>query len=134
MKNKVYPTILLLGIAVCLVVLIIGGGFESSKSVRAQVFGVNYLWQDSTTITTVAIDSAYVVQWEQITVRTDTVVLWYRAGAPDTTSWSSREWMRLASGATLSYGPATPLRRLEFRAGAGTGVIYKEGYKKVAQY
>ncbi len=109
-------------------------GGDKAELVRAQTFGTNYLWSDSLTTTTAAKDSNFTTRWEQIVVSTDTISIWYRAGAPDVTSWSSRDWIKLDEGASLSFGPATPLQRFEWKADAGAGVIFFQGYKKTPQY
>lgn len=104
------------------------------KAASAQ-FGVNYYWGDAIAITTASIDSAFAVRWEQATIYAD-VDLLIRAAAPptDTTSWSSRDFVSIPAGTSITFGPATPLGRLEFKASTTSGTMYMAGYKRSAQF
>lgn len=97
-------------------------------------FGLNFYWADSIRATTTPIDCTFSRQWRQVVIKTDTIALWFRAGAPDTSSWSSRDWIKLDAGESISFGTATPLKRLEFKADAGTGYVFSMGYKNAPQY
>jgi len=101
---------------------------------EAQIYGTNYLWQDAISITTAAIDSHFVTKWQDVSFWTKDCGLTFRCGAEDTTSWSSRDWVAVEAGQTITIGPATKLVRLEFKATSGTGTLYFLGYKKSDQY
>ena len=117
-----------------LLVLAIVGLVAYSTQGGAQVLGNMYLWQDSVKTTTVAKDSFFTYRWESVTIYTDTIDIWYRAGAPDTASWSSRDWMKLETGSSLYFGPSTKLRRFEWKARTGVGFIFFVGNKRRAQF
>ena len=132
MKRNGFERILITVIIILLVVVLFGD--REVPKVEAQSFGTSYLWSDSLLTRTAAQDSNFTTRWQQLVVSTDTISIWYRAGAPDVTSWSSRDWIKLDEGASLSFGPATPIQRFEWKADAGVGVIFFQGYKKIPQY
>lgn len=94
--------------------------------------GQFYTWIDNIAITETDIDSTFNTQWESVTIWANTAIR-VTIGAPDTTDWDSRDYVLLSSGASLTFGPATKLNRLEFRANSGTGYIYMVGLKKTIQ-
>jgi len=96
--------------------------------------GTRYLWNHKLATTTAAIDCTFTVKWQQVTIYSDTLDIWYRAGAPDTSSWSSRDWMKLEAGSGLKYENPVYLKRFEYKTVSGTGYIYLMGTKKSAQY
>lgn len=103
----------------------------------AQNIGDAYLWQDSLATTVAAIDCTFDQRWEEVTIRTDSIAVWYRAGAGSdvTTSWASRDWMYLPEGVSLYFGTRTKLKRFEWKADLSeTGVIFFEGIKTEPQY
>ena len=98
------------------------------------LYGTNYAWADSIAISTTAVDSHFTTSWYQVTIWSPDADIEIRIGTPDTTSWSSRKWLELAQGQTLSFGNATKLTRMECRTASGTGTLAMAGYKTVAQY
>ncbi len=121
-------------VGVIVLLLWVSFSINHTVPVRAepQGFATNYIWVDSLTTTTVAVDSAFTTIWEQVVIKS-VGDAWIRIGAPDVANWSSREWYSLESGEALSFGPATKLTRLEWKANAGTVVFYMVGYKTVIQ-
>ena len=108
----------------------------TADKAEAQTYATNYVWQDSIAVTTSAQDSIWYSQnsmWQQVTFWFDGTAGYYKAAAPDTGSMSSRYWIYLREHEAITFGPATKLRRLQFK-GAGNGTIYMTGYKKTAQY
>lgn len=102
-------------------------------SVQGQI-GQRYLWADSMSVSTIAADSTFGQRWETVTMWTDTVAIYFRAGAPDVTSWSSRDWIYLPVGSSITFGAATPLVRLEVKTVSGTGKLFMIGNKTKRQY
>jgi hypothetical protein len=100
---------------------------------RAQI-GTRFVWSDSIVVNTTATDSTFSQRWEYVTFYADTVDFYYRAGAPDVASWTSRKWILVPNGSVVSFGPATPLVRLEFKTKAGTGNLYMIGAKTTRQF
>lgn len=98
------------------------------------IYGTNYLWVDSLSLSTSAVDSHFAVLWQDVSLWADGCDLRIRVGSPDTTSWSSRKWSHVIDGQVVSFGPATKLKRLEYKAATGTGTLILMGYKKSAQY
>ena len=76
--------------------------------------------------------STFDTQWESVTIWASTAIR-ITIGAPDTTSWDDRDYVVLSSGLAMSFGPATKLTKLTFRAVTGTGYLYMVGYKKTPQ-
>lgn len=104
------------------------------NDVDAQVFGTNFLWQDSLATTTSETDCTFTQRWEQLTLKADASI-YFRAAIPgDTASWSSREWTYLDPLESVSFGPGTPIGRLTFKAAVGTCNTYLLGYKKVRRF
>jgi len=101
--------------------------------VQAQ-FGNRYLWSDSLAAATTAVDTTFTESWEYASIYSDTVDIEIKVGAPDTTGWSSRKWIQLTKGATLSIGPTPKLKRIEFRTIAGSGTLFIVGTKSTRQY
>lgn len=106
----------------------------TQSEVTAQQFGTNYFWSDITLTTTTSIDSFFVTRWENITVYGDTSDFLLRIGAPDTTGWSSRPFIKIKAGTSLSFGPATKLKRLEWKTVSGSDVFTMVGYKRTPQF
>lgn len=102
-------------------------------SANAGTFDQRYFWCDSIPVSGTHQDSAFAVEWDQVTIYSDSVDLWLRAGAPDVANWSDRKAFLHKNGAYHSWGPANKLKRLEFWTKAGTGVIYLVGFKKSRQ-
>jgi len=102
--------------------------------VGTAAFGTNYYWADTLKARSTAVDSYFTTKWEDITLEADSVNIWYRAGAPDTSDWSNREWMRLTAFESIRFGPATQLRRLEWKTTGTTGDFFMNGHKRTAQY
>lgn len=104
---------------------------------NAQLLGNNYIWTDSIAVSTTIQDST----WAGIYERWEQVTLWFsgcggmvKIGAPDTTGFSSRDWIELYENRSLTIGPYTRLRRLWFRSDTGSGVMYMIGFKKTQQH
>lgn len=102
--------------------------------VKAQRFVTNYLWADSIQgLGTTSVDSIYDTPWQQVVFKADTGAVFIRIGAPDTANWSSRDFYKIGAGESLSFGPATKVKRAEFKSFAGTVDFYTIGYKTVTQ-
>ena len=102
-------------------------------SAEAGVFDQRYFWCDSIPVSGTHQDSAFAVEWDYVTIYSDSVDLWLRAGAPDVANWASRMAFILEDWTFMNFGPANKLKRLEFWSKAGTGVIYLIGFKKSRQ-
>lgn len=91
-----------------------------------------FVWTDKVAVTTSSQDSLWTGSdmWYDLAFYSDSVAILYKLGAPDTTSWYDRPWMYLPAGTPVSIGPSTGVRRLEFKASAGTGNIYFIGRKR----
>lgn len=100
---------------------------------QAQI-GSFYIWTDSLGVTTTAIDSIFTIEWQSVTIWADTCDMQLKLGAPDTTGWSSRKFMTISAGGSIYIGPATKLKRLEYKCKSGAGTLYMTGYKKRRQY
>jgi len=95
---------------------------------------VTYLWADSLQISATGRDSLFATPWEQVVIYVDGGSAYVRFGAPDTTSWSSRNFILLQQGQVVEFGPGTKLKRLQYKMSSGTGTIYFLGSKKRAQF
>ena len=106
----------------------------SSTTATAQ--GLLYSWGHKIATTTAEQDSSWSAAnaWYDVTIYTDSLDLWYKLGAPDTASWSSRDFIFLPAGASLYIGPSTRLRRIAFKTVAGTADVYFVGRKRRRQY
>lgn len=102
--------------------------------VGAQSLGSRYLWTDKVSVSAVAVDSTFQTRWEFVTIYSDTLDLWLKIGAPDTSGWSQRDFIKLGAGTSLSFEAPMYLKRLEFKTVTGSGYIYMIGGKKVVQY
>jgi hypothetical protein len=105
-----------------------------SSSCQAQALGVNYSWSDSILVNTGGRDSTFATIWESVNIWFRGGEGYVRFGAPDTTGWNSRKFVRLADNQILGFDAGTKLRRLQFKAATGTATIYFAGYKKRRQF
>ena len=103
-------------------------------TVGSGVLGHFYTWVHALPVSNTSVDSTFTYRWESVTVYADTVELMLRIGAPDTASWSSREWLYIPKGGVLYFGPTNKLRRLEYKTVTGTGMLYMFGTKKRSMY
>jgi hypothetical protein len=115
-----------------LTIRLLYGGVTAEAN--AQVGSVRYLWSDSVATNTTGQDVHFSIRWEQVTVKVYEQGGWVRYGSPDTTSWSSREWIRLDPGETISFGPGTPLVRLQYKSQSGVSIFYFSGYKLYSEF
>jgi hypothetical protein len=126
MKNLKYHKLPL----VLLVVLFWAvGGLSTS---HAQT--VTYLWADSLGLSSTGRDSLFATPWEEVSIFVSGGSAYVKYGAPDTTSWSSRNFILLIEGQVITFGPGTKLKRLKYKMASGTGTIYFIGTKKRAQF
>lgn len=107
-------------------------------SAEAQILGNHYVWQHRIAITSTAQDSLFDVKWEYVTIWTDSLDWYLKSGASssgvDTTSWSSRDYVRHSGGDAVVFGPGVYLRRAWFRTVTGSDYINFFGLKKSSQY
>lgn len=103
-------------------------------SLQGQTLGNRYFHCDTLNVTTTARDCTWTNEWEVATIYSDSVDVDMRIGAPDVSSWSSRNWMRLQDGSSLMIGPTPSLKKITVKTTTGTGILYIIGYKKVRQY
>ena len=103
-------------------------------TVSAQTLGSRYLWTHKLAATTSAVDSTFNVRWEFVTVYSDTLDLWLKIGAPDTSGWSSRSWIKLEGGTSLFFERPIYLKRMEWKTVSGSGYLYLIGGKKQKQF
>ena len=108
--------------------LIYLSGFLSNS--HCQPLGVNYTWTDSATVGIIGRDSTFTRIWEEVNVWCRGGEGWIRIGAPDTSGWASRKFIRLADTQVISFGPGTRLRRIQFKSMTGTVIFFFSGYKK----
>jgi len=108
--------------------------FVLPSIINAQSLGARYFWCDTLNLTTSVTDTTWATEWEYATIWTDTVDCYVRIGAPDYGDWTSRNYLYLPNGLTLSIGPTPQLKRLAAYLPNGTGVLYIAGYKKTRQY
>jgi len=98
-------------------------------------YGTKFIWTDSLTVTTAGVDSFFTNQWEEVTFWCRSADGEYKASTrSDTTSWSSRDFVRIVEHQQVYFGPATKLGRLEFKANSGTVTLYMTGTKTVSRY
>lgn len=121
------------------VAFLLGYGLRDASlrptAAAAQSIVPNYAWADSITVGTSSTDSLFINRWEQVALKFEGTSTGYiRFGAPDTTSWSSRDWYQLTAGEVLVFGPATKLVRAEWKTSTGTMTVYMAGYKRVPQW
>jgi len=105
---------------------------------QTNAIGQMYTWSDTTVITSTPTTFTPTVRWEFIMCWSDSVEWMSRVGASstgiDTTSWDSRDPLRWAPGEKMFIGPGLKMRKLEVWTVTGTGVLYRWGYKRSAQY
>lgn len=90
---------------------------------------------DSFAVATDTTDIFFSPLYQQVTVKAEGANMWIIYGAPDTTSWSTRdEWFYLPIGETISFGTLTKLRAVRVKTASGSGVLYVVGAKKERQY
>ena len=90
---------------------------------------------DSFAVSTDTTDIFFSPIYQQVTVKVEGANMWIIPGAPDTTSWSTRdEWIYMVIGETISFGTLTKLRALRVKTDSGSGVLYVVGAKKDMQY
>ena len=90
---------------------------------------------DSFAVGTDTTDIFFGTLYQQATVKVEGANMWLIPGAPDTTSWSTRdEWIYMVIGETISFGTLTKLRALRVKTDSGSGVLYVVGAKKERQY
>lgn len=124
---------------IILVAIIIISGNRKVKDVSMagwlpDPFSTSYTWTDSIGISTTEQDSHFVVQWENVRIWSNGCDLLARIGAPDTTSWDSRSFIKYPAGQVFGFDSGTKLKRLEYKAASGTGSIFFVGDKKSSQY
>jgi hypothetical protein len=73
-------------------------------------------------------------EWEHVVVYSDTLDVYLKIGAPDTTSWDSRLFFYLPASFVTSFGPSPGLKKVTAKTLVGTCVLYFVGEKKVRQY
>jgi len=93
-----------------------------------------YVWTQTDTVTTAAVDSTWTVRWEQCTFYFYGCDGYIKIGAPDTTSWSSRTWTRVPEYVTISVDYRTPFKKLSYKSVSGAGRIYWVGIKRSTQF
>lgn len=98
----------------------------------AQQLGTAYLWNHATSATTSGYDSTFATKWEQVTIFADGAAS-FRAMSPDTTGFSAKSFTPLQAYQTISFGPSTPLKRLQIKGVGATVNVYLMGYKRVRQ-
>lgn len=108
-------------------------GLSSSNTATAQSL---YGWAHKISISTTAQDSIWSAAdaWYDVSFYTDSLAIWYKIGAPDTASWSSRDWIFLPEGSSVYIGPSTRLRRFEFKTVVSSSKLYMIGRKRRRQY
>jgi len=119
-------------VALAILVLVLIGRGENPAV--ADIYKPVYLWQDSLALSTSPVDSAFITRWEEVAMWSVGCGLRVRLGAPDTTNWESRDFVRYLEGQVISVGPVPKLYRLEFSAVSGSGTLYMVGLKKVKQH
>ena len=100
-----------------------------------QVLGNSYTWQDTVSISPVAVDSFFNVKWELVSIWTDSVDWYAVIGASArgiaTTSWSTRKPNIIRAGDILVVGKdGQKLRRVKVWTVSGTGTLNFLGIKK----
>ena len=101
---------------------------------NGQVLGSHYFWANKVYVTSTPVDSTFKQPWEYCSVYADTIDVYIKVGAPDTSKWNSREWIYLSKGSSIEFSPFVRLRRLAVKAATGTGNVYIIGFKKKPQY
>lgn len=106
---------------------------KNISDLQAQI-GTFYVHSDSSSCIVTSVDTTYSTVWTQLTIWSTDIDILLKIGAPDTTSWSDRKYLRIPVGQSITFGPATKVRRLEYRSQSGSGTIYFIGYKTVSQF
>ncbi len=133
MKRYWMPSIVCFALLFCYV---LSNSNCTTEEAVAQTYSTKYFWSDSIAVTTSSQDSVWYSQnsmWQQATFWFDGTAGYFKAASPDTGSMSSRYWTYLREHEAYTIGPATKLRRLQFK-GVGSGTFYISGYKNTAQF
>lgn len=131
-RNKYQPVLQIINSASSHLVI----AFTNNNPIKAGLFGsdyTRYFNYNYKAITTSAWDTTFTDSWEMVTVYSDTLDCKVRIGAPDTDSWSSRSWIYLTAGMTLTLGPKPDLTKIEVKSVGGACGFYMLGYRKDAQ-
>ena len=110
-------------------ILLIVASFALSQSL-----GNRYLWTTTLSVSGVHTDTTFSKRWEYVTIYSDTLDLWMRIGAPDTSGWSSRDSIKLMAGTSLTLEQPAYLNRLEIWTVSGSGNAYLVGIKTTKQH
>ena len=93
-----------------------------------------YVWIQSDTVKTTAVDSTWATRWEQCTFYFYGCDALIKIGAPDTTDWASRTWLRVPEYVPISIDYRTPFKKLSYKAETGAGRLYLVGIKRTTQF
>ena len=116
-------------LTVCLVLALASVG-------QAQVFGTNYLWFETFTVTTDSTDTTFTDPYYSATLYFSGCTGYVKCAgdaAADTNSFNSKPFLKLLPEQTMTIGSATKLERMEFY-GSSSGTLYIVGYKRESQY
>ena len=100
----------------------------------AQSLGSRYLWTNKIAVSSSHVDSTFSKRWEYVTIYSDTLDLWLKIGAPDTSGWSSRDAIMLKAGTSITFEQPAYLKRLEMWTVSGSGYAYLVGIKTSKQH
>lgn len=106
-------------------------------SVNAQIFGTNYTWIETYSVTTDSVDTTFTDPYYQATLFFDGctgLIKWAGVATGDTVNIAGRPYTLLQPSQTITIGTATKLKRMEYYTSSGTGTLYIVGYKRVRQY
>jgi len=134
---KLYERLTLVGaIIICMLIVY---SFESTRqsAVVAQVWDVNYIWQEQYSVTTDSVLVLFSVYWRQASLRAnncDVLVKLAGTAESDTSDTGKKDWIAIQNGGVISVEPATGLRHMKYKASSGSGTLDIIGYKQTAQY
>lgn len=131
-----YSKAAIVGGLLALIVMLLLWGFQAETEPAIAATNRLYLWGDSLAITITAIDTLFPTTWEDVIIWPIGADIYARFGNPDTSSWSSRKWVRLNDGDAMAFAATRDraLRRLEVKAVTGSGALFMAGHKTTAQY
>ncbi len=113
--------------------------FPQRTNAQLASIGTQYQWNIAEDI---APDDSLEYALTTYLTRFNKIVFWLsggaayvKIGAPDTTDWASRYWMKLEEGIPYASGADTPISRICFKNfGADTVSLYLSGTKYSPQF
>lgn len=103
---------------------------------EAQVWDVNYIWQQRITVTTDSSTEVFSSVWRQACIYVSGCDVGFKLGGKaenDTTATGKKAWITIPDGGLINIEPATGLSHMKIM-GSSSGYVYIIGYKQTKQY